>query len=132
MALIVHIYAIFILLLLFSILFWNTKEIFLQKRRDGTNSTYLLYFYRCFSYIFCSFYVYFIRDTLKIMLILIFLLYFFFLFIFHKIMCSSNDANISLILYSSLLNLSIQNLNKVYSIQFLHVIRIIYIYSYIS
>lgn len=45
MALIVHIYAIFILLLLFSILFGNTKEISLQKRRDGANGTYLPYFY---------------------------------------------------------------------------------------
>lgn len=45
MALVVHIYAIFILLLLFSILFGNTKEISLQKLRDGANGTYLPYFY---------------------------------------------------------------------------------------
>lgn len=45
MALVVHIDAIFILLLLFSILFGNTKEISLQKLRDGANGTYLPYFY---------------------------------------------------------------------------------------
>lgn len=45
MALVVHIYAIFILFLLFSILFGNTKEISLQKLRDVANGTYLPYFY---------------------------------------------------------------------------------------
>lgn len=75
MALVVHIYAIFILLLLFSILFGNTKEISLQKLRDGANGTYLPYFYTFF-----------------------FLYFLFFLCIFH-LQCSENSVNFNFFLF---------------------------------